>query len=739
VIIHPTDPDIAFVAAIGNPFARNVDRGVFRTRDGGKSWEKVLYVNDSTGAVDVEFQPGNPNVVFASVWRAERKPWTIISGSREGGIYKSTDGGTTWRKLGGGLPDQLFGKSNVAVTPAAPNRVYAIIEAKPGPGLYRSDDVGETWTRVSDFAQLYTRPFYYTNIAADPKNPDKVWIGTEGSWMSMDGGRSWKAFPVPHGDNHDLWINPTNTDIMIESNDGGATVSLNAGRTWSTLYNQPTAEIYQIVGDNQFPYRVYGAQQDNSTLIVPSLPLTSGRPDDPMQEWKSGPGCETGPIMPHPTNADTVYGACKGQFSRMSMRMGQEKNYWVGAQSLYGNPGKDMIYRFQRVSPMEISPHDPRVVYYGSQYVHRTRDEGVTWERISPDLTWNPPERNAVSGGEPITIDVTGEEYYSVTYAIRESVKEPGVIWVGANDGPFHVTRDNGKTWTKITPPNQPAGCRVQNIEPSPHRAASAYYAVLCYQLGDFHPYLWRTDDYGKSWTLLTPGDNGMPADAPTRVVREDPEREGLLYAGTEYGMWISYDNGGHWQDFQLNLPHVPVTDIRVHRRDLILSTQGRAFWVLDNLTPLYQVGDVATSHAPTHLFSPREAIRYRYAGFGGVESSRSNPADPQYPPIGAAIDYWIAPQVASSNAAVTLEVLDASDSVIRAFSSDGAGESMQDPAQPGMRAPEMVRVGTPRLPKAAGTNRFYWDLTVAGPWAAEPRQNGRNGPRSCREPTPFD
>ncbi|MBV6520520.1 MAG: hypothetical protein MNPFHGCM_00636 [Gemmatimonadaceae bacterium] len=727
VIIHPTDPNVAFVAAIGNPFKPNVDRGVYRTRDGGRHWEKVLYVNDSTGAVDVEFQPGNPQVVFASIWRAERKPWTIISGSMEGGLFKSTDGGTTWKKLGGGLPNQLFGKSNVAVTAAAPNRVYALIEAKPGPGLYRSEDVGETWTRVSDFAQLYTRPFYYTNISADPKNPDKVWVGSEGSWVSMDGGRSWKSLPVPHGDNHDLWINPFNTDIMIEANDGGATVSLNNGRTWSSIYNQPTAELYQVIGDNQFPYRVYGAQQDNSTLIVPNLPLTMGRPDDPMQEWKAGPGCETGPIMPHPTNADTVYGACKGQFSRMRMSAGQEKNYWVGAQSLYGNPGKDMIYRFQRVAPLEISPHDSRVVYYGSQYVHRTRDEGVTWETISPDLTWFPPERQQKSSGEPITIDVTGEEYYSVTYAIRESLKEAGVIWVGANDGPFHITRDNGKTWTKITPPDQPPGCRVQNIEPSPHRAGSAYYAVLCYQLGDFRPYIWRTDTYGRSWTLLTPGDNGMPTDQPTRVVREDPDREGLLYAGTEYGMFVSFDNGAHWQDFQLNLPHVPVTDIRVHGKDLILSTQGRSFWVLDNLTSLHQAGDVA-GRAAAHLFAPRDAVRFRYAGFGGVESSRSAPADPQYPPVGAQIDYWLSAASARADA-VQLDVLDASRNVVRSFSSGGAGETLQDPEQPGMRAPEMVRVGTPALPHAAGVNRFFWDLTAPGPWTADTRQSGRNGP----------
>ncbi len=542
VEIHPSNPDIAFVAAIGNPFKPTSDRGVYRTTDGGKSWTKVLFVSDSTGAVDVEFQPGNPNVVYASMWRAERKPWTIISGAREGGLYKSIDGGTTWKKLTNGLPGELFGKSNIAVTPAAPNVLWVIIEAKPGSGLYRSDDAGESFTLASSYPPMLTRPFYYANIAAHPRDVNTVWVMSEGFYKTTDGGKTFRPMNIPHGDNHDLWINPNNPDLMVQGNDGGATVSLNGGRTWSTLYNQPTAEIYQVIADNQFPYRLYGAQQDNSTLIVPSLPLTTGRPDSPMQEWMAGPGCETGPIMPHRTNPDTVYGACKGQFSRMSMRSGQEQPYWNGGQSLYGNPGKDLVLRFQRVSPMEVSPHAANTVYYGSQYVHRTRDGGVTWETMSPDLTLNPPERQQAPSGGPITIDVTGEEYFSVVYAIRESVLEPGVIWTGANDGPFYITRDNGRSWKDITPrglvatspdfarnnfKGPPDGCRTQQIDPSPHRRGSAYYSVLCYLLGDFRPFIYRTDDYGATWTLLTPGTNGIPANNPTRVVREDPDREG--------------------------------------------------------------------------------------------------------------------------------------------------------------------------------------------------------------------
>jgi photosystem II stability/assembly factor-like uncharacterized protein len=734
--VHPTNPQIVFVAAIGNPFKPNPDRGVYRTGDGGLSWQKVLYVSDSTGAVDVEFQPGNPSTVYASMWRAERKPWTIISGAFEGGVYRSTDGGTSWRKLTHGLPNDLVGKSNIAVTPADSNVVYVLIEAKPGGGLYRSDDAGENFRLVSDYPPLITRPFYYTTITVDPRDANVVWVGTEGLYKSTDGGHTWVPQHNPHGDNHDLWINPRATDIMIQSNDGGAIVTLNGGRTWSTQYNQPTAEIYAVAADQQFPYRLYGAQQDNSTVIVPSLPLSSGSPDSPLQEWRAGPGCETGPIIPHPTNPDTVYGSCKGQFSRMSLRAGQEKQYWVGAQSLYGNAGKDLVFRFQRVSPMEISPFDPRVIYYGSQYVHRTRDEGVTWDKISPDLTWNPPERQQKPSGEPITIDVTGEEYYSVIYAIRESPLEPGVIWTGANDGPFYVTRDNGRTWTNVTPKEQPPGCRVQNIEPSPHRKGSAYYAVLCYLLGDFRPYLWRTDDYGVSWTRLATGSNGIAADEPTRVVREDPDREGLLYAGTEFGIYVSFDNGGSWRPFQLNLPHTPVTDLKVWKQDLLVSTQGRSFWILDDLTPLHQMSD-AIAHASAHLFQPRAAYRVRYAGtFGGAVPAAPGPADPEYPPPGAAIDYWLSPDAAQGS--VTLGIYDPSGHLLRDFSSLGAGLGERAPGSRDQHAGpsgavsaplEHAALGAAALPHTSGVNRFIWDLALAGAWDASPSRAGKDGP----------
>ncbi len=717
VVVHPANPDIVYVAVVGNPFANGRTRGVYRTRDGGTTWQQVLFLSDSTGAVDVELQPGSPDVVYATMWRGARRPWTIISGGGEDGIYKSTNGGDSWNKLGGGLPTGVVGKSDLAVSAAAPQRVYALVEAKVGGGLYRSDDAGTSWALINTTPGLITRPFYYDNVDADPTNADIVYVGTEGFYKSTDGGRTFRTMRTPHGDNHDLWINPRDGRIFIQANDGGANVTLNAGATWSTQQNQPTAEIYQVAVDDQYPYRLYGAQQDNSTLIVPSLPVGSAGLDDPIQSWRRGPGCETGPVIPHRTNPDTVYGGCKGQFSRMSLRTGQERQYWVGAQSLYGNANQDLLYRFQRVSPMEVSPHDSRAVYYGSQHVHRTRDGGVTWERISPDLTANDPRYRATISGEPITIDVTGEEMYATLYAIRESPVTPGVIWAGANDGPISVTRDNGRTWTNVTPAGLPPGGRVQNIEPSPRRAGAAYVAVVRYLLGDFAPYIYKTEDYGTSWTRLTDGRNGIPADAPTRVVREDPDRPGLLYAGTEFGMYVSFDDGAHWRPLQLNLPVTPVTDLRVHRQDLVLATQGRSFWILDDLTPLHQLSDAVTSGAG-RLFAPRPAIRYYYrAGFGGIEGDRGASEDtPQYPPAGAMLDYWLP----SDGTPVTIDVLRPGGAVVRSFSSDS------------LRDTTMARAGTSRLPSRAGLNRFVWDMAYPGPWSPNTNQRGRNGPMAA-------
>ncbi|MFN2578159.1 MAG: WD40/YVTN/BNR-like repeat-containing protein [Pyrinomonadaceae bacterium] len=702
VRIHPANPNIVWVAAQGDAFKSNPDRGVFKTTDGGQTWRKVLFVSDQVGAMDLELQPGNPDVVYAWMSRLERKPWTIISGSREGGFYKSADGGERFSKITNGLPTELIGKANLAVTAAKSDRIYALVEAKPGGGLYVSDDAGASWTATHPqpaqiASGMIQRPFYYVALGADPTNADVVYTGAESFYKSTDGGKTFSVFRTPHGDNHDIWISPKDGNILIQSNDGGANVSFDGGRTWSSQMNQPTAEIYGVWLDDQFPYKLYGAQQDNTTVIISSQPDAQGRED-----WRTGPGCETGPIMPYPKDPAIVYGSCKGQYGVMNLKTGLEKNYWVGAQSLYGNPASDLIYRFQRVSPMATSPNDPDVLYYGSQYLHRTRDKGITWEKISPDLTAHPSCCQGASG-EPITRDVTGEEFYSTLYAIAESPLEKGVIWTGSNDGPFFVTRDNAKTWINVTPKDLPAGGRVQYIEPSPHRKGSAYFAVYRYLLGDYQPYIYATADYGRNWTRLTDGKNGVPADWPTRVVREDPIRPGLLYAGTEFGIFISFDNGGHWQSFQLNLPNVPVTDIKLHHNDLIVSTQGRAFWIIDNITSLHQLAPDLNA-ASVFLFKPRDGYR-----------TRVGPTS-----LGPIIEYYLP---AGTSDPVTIEIRDANGKTVNAYSSDAPptpARGGRGAATPSDAAPEDsdAAVGgrrfgppPPRVTNGRGVNRVVWDL----------------------------
>jgi photosystem II stability/assembly factor-like uncharacterized protein len=718
VEIHPENPDIVFVAAIGNVFGPNPERGVFRSLDGGGTWEKVLFLSDKTGAVDLEFSPDNPDEIYACFWHCERKPWTIISGAAEGGLFKSCDGGTTWVHLTQGLPQDLIGKSDLAVSPAAPDRVYVLMEAAPGGGLYRSDDRGQSFTLISDKEDLVNRPFYYTNLDADPTDGDVLYVNTGRFWKSQDGGKTWQSRPTPHGDNHDMWINPQNPDIFIQSNDGGANVSLDGGKTWSTQHNQPTAELYQVDIDDQFPYWVYAGQQDSSTIAVPSLPPYPS-PTGPSGYWLSVGGCETGPAVPKPGNHNIVYANCKGRFGRYNKETGQEMQFYVGAANMYGHNPKDLKYRFQRVSPIHVSPHDSNVVYHASQYLHKTTDEGVTWETISPDLTAFDPSKQVISGS-PITRDITGEEFYSTIYAVRESPLEKGLIWVGANDGPIHVTRNGGKTWAEVTPRDLPPGGRVQTVEPSPHRAGKAYVAVYRYMLNDWQPYIFRTEDYGRTWTLLTTGQNGIPKDYPTRAVREDPDREGLLYAGTEFGLFISFDDGMHWQSFQLNLPVTPVTDIRVHQKDLVLSTMGRSFWILDNVTPLHQLGESVIA-ASSHLYPPRDAYRMHYR----ARSFRGPVTVPEYLEPGVMIDYFLAEK---TEGALSLEIRDANGSLIRSLSSE-----KQDVSLEGLSFEDLVeamkKVGGPRLSKSPGMNRIFWDMSHAGAWSGGSGFRSRGGP----------
>ncbi len=682
--IHPTDPNTVWVAANGDAFKPSSERGIYKTTDGGETWRNTLFVSDSTGAMDVEIQPGNPSVVYAWMNRIERKPWTIISGSYEGGFYKSTDGGESFDRIMSGLPSELIGKANMGVTDANPDRIYALVEAKPGGGLYRSDNAGQNWMLVNDEGAMIQRPFYYTTLGTDPTNADVVYTGAEGFWKSTDGGRTVTRMPTPHGDNHDIWVNPNDGNTMVQANDGGANVSYDGGQTWSTQYNQPTSEIYGIHLDDRFPYRLYAAQQDDGTHIMSSTAEGGERNVD----WWSGPGCETGPVVPHPTYPNIVYGSCKGQFAVQDRETGQSKPYWVGAQSLYGNAGRDLILRFQRVSPMELSPHDPSVIYYGSQHLHRSRDMGVTWETMSPDLTAFPPHAQGASG-EPITRDVTGEEFYSTLYAIQESPHQAGVIWTGANDGPFHITQDDGDSWQNITPPDLPEGGRVAWIDVSPHRRGSAYYAVYRYLLGDYAPYIYRTDDYGQTWSHLTTGDNGIPADWPTRVVREDPDREGLLYAGTEFGLFVSFNNGGNWQPFHLNIGNIPINDIQVKNKDLVIATQGRAIWILDNVSALHQITSQVTV-AESHLFVPKDG--YRTATAAHL--------------LGPNIDYYLPTPTSGT---VTLDILDQAGGTVNSYS------SAQPPRGGGGRGGGFGRRGggapAPSVTTSAGFNRMVWDV----------------------------
>lgn len=714
VRINPTNPDEVFVAASGNPFKNSADRGVYRTRDGGKTWQKVLYINDSLGAADLEFKPGDPKVLYASMWHGQRRPWTITSGSMDGGIYKSTDGGDTWAKLAGGLPTGLFGRSNVGVSAAAPDRLYALIEAKPGHGLYRSDDGGANWTNVNAENRLITRPFYYTTLGVDPNNADLVFVGNEGWFRSVDGGKTFKAEATPHGDNHDVWINPRNSQALVQANDGGANVSLDGGKTWSVQSNQPTSELYQVATDNQFPYRLYGAQQDNTTVIVPSQPVGD------QQGYRIGPGCETGPSIPKIDDPMVVWGGCKGQFSRLDLRTnGNEQQYWVGSESLYGSDPKDLRYRFQRVAPMEVSPVEPNTIYYGSQHVHRSKNGGETWEVISPDLTANLPEGRLASG-DPITRDATGEEVYATLYAIRESKVKPGVIWTGSNDGLIHVTQDAGKTWKNVTPKGMPPGGRVQNIDPGVRDPGTAYIAYYRYLLGDFAPYLYRTDDYGKSWTKLTNGRNGIAPDEPTRVIREDPERPGLLYAGTEFGTYVSFDRGANWQSFQLDLPAVPVTDLRLAHGDMVLSTQGRGFYVIDNLGVLRQLPEKATPPTASRLYTPAVAVRVNASGDKGTSPSEG----PEYRLPGAQIDYFVAPSAKGSP--VTLTIRDAAGDVVRTFSSTGPAAASGGGGGGDDEGGRYRPTYPARLDATPGMHRFIWDLRYSGAATEAPAASGR-------------
>ena len=696
IAVHPRDPNIVFVAAFGHAYGTNAERGIFRSLNGGKTWEKVLYKDEKSGGIDVTFDPTNPHILFASLWEASRSPWGMSSGGPGSGLYRSGDDGATWKRLdGNGLPKGILGRIGVSVSGADGNRVYALIEAEEG-GLFRSDDGGEKWTRTNGDADFRQRAWYYMHVFADPKNADTVYILNVRMHRSTDGGKSFSGVRAPHGDNHALWIDPTNPDRMIEGNDGGATLSFDGGKSWTRQDNQPTAQFYHVATDNRYPYWVYGAQQDNSTVAIQSR-SDSGLID--RANWYQVGGCESGHIAPDPRDANIVYAGCYGgHISRFDKRTEQTQEISVWPEDPMGWGAADLKHRFQWTAPIVISPNDPNILYVAAEVLFKSMNGGMSWTTISPDLTRNDKSKQQASGG-PLTKDNTSVEYYDVIFAVAESPLERDQIWAGTDDGLVQLTRDGGKNWQNVTPKLMPEWGRVSLIEASPFDAATAYVAVNHYQMDDFKPYIFKTSDYGKSWTKIT---TGIPDTTFTRAVREDPKRKGLLYAATETGVYVSFDDGARWQPLQLNLPTAPVHDLVVKGDDLIVATHGRAFWILDDVTPLRQI-NAEVAKADAHLFAPQAEMRDRWGGFPIRGPYGQNPPD------GAVIDFYLK-ALPGEKDEVTLEILDAQDKSVRKFSSKGKKEEAVDPEDLFGPPP-----GATKLDVAAGMNRFVWDMTYEG------------------------
>ena len=734
--VNPKNPDIAFVAALGHPFADNEERGIFRTQDGGKTWEKVLYKDAKSGGIDVVFDPSNSSVLFAALWQAKRTPWSLESGGPGSGLFRSSDGGTTWKELKGhGLPEGILGRIGVTVSGANPNRVWAVIEAEKG-GIYRSDDGGDSWSLTTDDHRFRQRAWYYSHIFADPKSADTLYILNTAAYRSNDGGKTFSRVRAPHGDNHALWIDPTNPKRLINGNDGGATISVDGGDTWSTVYNQPTAQFYHVITDNRFPYYIYGAQQDNSTVAIASA-SANGAIDRP--DWYDVGGGESGYIAPDPTDPEIVYaGSYGGEITRHDHRTGEEQAVNPWPVNPIGWAAGDVKHRFQWTEPIVFSPHDPKTMYFAGEVLFKTTDGGMSWTIISPDLTRNDKSKQMSSGG-PITKDNTGVEVYDTIFSVVESPVQKDLIWVGTDDGLVQLTRDGGGHWENVTPKAMPEWGTVSMIEASPHDAGTAYLAVERHKSDDFAPYVFKTTDFGKTWSKLVAG---LPANNYVHAVRVDPRRPGLLFAGTEQGVYFSFDNGAHWQPLQLNLPTAPVNDLVIANTDLVVATHGRSFWVLDDITPLEQYED-SIPQQEAHLFTPGAANHTVFRGsfFAGSGSVGKNP------PAGAVINYWLKaslkkPEQAKAQASgagaenapskseaspatptsgikktdtesseapkITLEILDASGKVIRSYPKKEEPSDDEDDFFNRDRS-----AGS--LPADAGLNRFVWDLRHEG------------------------
>ena len=727
--IDPRNPEIVYVAALGHAFGPNSERGVFKSTDGGANWRKLLFVSEQAGAVDLSLDETNPRILYAAIWQAQRSFSQISSGGADSGLWLSSDGGETWANLSDnpGMPSGIKGKIGVAASPAQAGRVWALVEHKTAGGLYRSDDYGAHWEQVSDNPQLISRAWYYMHLTADPQDPETVYVNNLSMWKSTDGGKTFVEVATPHGDNHDLWIDPRNPQRMIQGDDGGAKVSLNGGATWSTIYNQPTAQFYHIATDNRASYRVYGTQQDNTSVAVPS------RTHHSCITWGdcyiAGTG-ESGYIAVRPDDDDIVYVGAIGSspgggnsLQRYDHRTRQLRLITTWPETMGGYGASAEKYRFAWTYPIVISPHNPDVLYIGGNLVFKSTNEGQSWASISPDLTRADPETLKPTGG-PVNLDAIGAETYATVFAFAESAHEPGVLWAGSDDGLLHISKDSGASWNKITPPELPEWSLISCIELSPFDKGSAYLATTRYKLDDYRPYLYKTSDYGQTWQAIT---NGIPDHEFTRVIRADPLRAGLLYAGTETGLYLSFDDGSSWQRFQLNLPIAPIYDLLIKNNDLIAGTHGRSIWVLDDLTPLHQIG--ATTDA-TKLFKPRATVRIA----DGVDWSNDSPGKSyvgavgggliisktpenatvrtyldvgQNPPKGAIITYRLSEKPSGT---ISLTFSDNQGQVIRTFTSLELPPVEQDKPKDkdDPKAKEL------RISANGGWNRFIWDLRYA-------------------------
>ncbi len=682
--IHPKNPDIAYAAVLGDLYKSSEERGVYKTTDGGKTWNKTLFVNQDAGIVDLVMDPNNPRILYASSWRIRRTPYSLESGGEGSSIWKSTDAGETWTELKGnsGLPDGIWGISGITVSPVNSNRVWAIIENLDG-GVFRSDDAGKTWRKTNSDRSLRQRAWYYTRIYADTEDEDMVYVLNVNYHRSKDGGRTFESFNAPHGDHHDLWIDPNDPLRMIIGDDGGAQISFDGGENWTDYNTQPTAQFYRVTTDNHFPYRIYGAQQDNSTVRIAHR--TDGFAIG-EQDWESTAGGESAHIAVDPENNDIVYGGSYGGFlTRVNHATGEVRAINVWPDNPMGHGAKDLKYRFQWNFPIFFSPHNPDKLYAASNYLHVTYNEGQSWETISPDLTVGDTSKLGSSGG-PITKDNTSVEYYATIFAAAESPLEEGVIWTGSDDGKIHITTNGGSDWKDVTPAGMPEWMMINSIDPHPTVKGGAYVAGTRYKLGDYTPYLYKTTDYGASWTRIT---NGIPSEHFTRVVRADPARPGLLYAGTEYGMYVSFDDGASWESFQLNLPLVPITDLAVKNNNLIAATQGRSFWMIDDLTVLHQLND-QSANAESILFKPMDA--YRMDGRGG-RATRTRGANH---PGGVLVHYYLKDTAQTDT--VRIEFLEKSGKLIAAYST-----------HPDKKAKENKLAATP------GLNSMSWDMRYPG------------------------